>query len=372
MKRTCPCSAVLLIALFLSTIGCDDKKEAALFEGEPLQIEIEGLRSLIERVVSASDSRILIAGASGPNLEGRLIWTDRSGTVLGDFNLEHIRQPQQMAACVEETAGHALFVTEQEGIFRLHEVVIAGDHLQPQQQDAEWAGQQGGALQVGAIEGSGHGCGLCVYRLDEGQLRCQIDPPGGVRVWSTGPLAHWSVLWASDRLILADWSINPEGWIAVRLAALDSTTGEDGFQWLHSYRVGGLPPLLRDEGQRELQPRFVPAENRIAVVFIDGTEWFTRIFLQHFPLDSSVVTEPMEIESCRGTCDVTWASFSDGVIWIWYSDRSGSWAERIDMDGGRSRLRFNPPPDVVPVGSGLFKMGLGNTLANWWAVVSNR
>jgi hypothetical protein len=129
---------------------------------------------------------------------------------------------------------------------------------------------------------------------------------------------------------------------------------------------------LNDPGERYLaHPRFVTMDDHIKVVFVDGTDWFTRLFIQRFPYANPIPRDPELIESCRGTCKVYWVGRLEGATWIWFQDEVADWAARIDDSGEHSRIDFTAPPNVEAIGGGLFKMGLGNDVANWWALLAH-
>jgi hypothetical protein len=226
-----------------------------------------------------------------------------------------------------------------------------------------------GRVDLNAVEGQDVPCGLCVFVDELGEISCQFDMSSSERhSWSTGALGHWTVMQAGSQHLLADWSANAAGWVLVRIGSLDLASAE--VEWLHGYEVAQLPQLADAEDRGQAWPRFVPAEDQVHVFFVDGTEYFTRIFARIFPIESGSSPRTAEqLEACRGTCDLNWAGLIDGVTWAWYTDEATDYLERLNPDGSHSRVSFEAPDDVEQLGAGLFKLGLGNTIGNVWAVV---
>lgn len=354
----------LVATLLAWAPGCNRASHELEETGDSNEFQIDGLRSLIERVTVVSDARVLAVGRSGPRLRARILWADRSGEVLFDHELSQVERPEGFAGCIERDNAD-LLMTVANG--EQTQVVIArvrGDALA---EPTEVVLDSPGPVQLESVGGPSETCGLCLYQTASEQLTCRLGMGESQGTsWSTGALGHWEVLRVGERLILADWSADDEGWVTVRLGRLSS---DGSFEWLQGYTVAQLPTITNPEEQALAHPRFVASNDVVTVFFVDGTDWFTRLFVQRFPLDGEQPSEPVLLESCRGTCRVYWSERFDDATWIWYRDQTIDWAERISDAGERSRSRFSPPPNVETLGRGLFKMGLGNDVANWWALL---
>lgn len=359
---------VLLATAVLAS--CGKNQAASLGEGRPVTFEVAGLRSIIERHAAFAGDRLLVAGRAGRDLHGRMIWSGADGTVLQDVELNAIPRPDQVTACIEGTNADIYWITQDADEYHLYMGHIRDDQLIDDVATLAPTASSAQGWTVEAVTGLTDGCGVCLYDPTAGELTCRLGlEPAERRTWRTGPLGEWSVLQLGEALVVADWSADDEGWMTVRITPLTDTHPVE-VGWLHSYVIGQLPKIT-DPAERPLaHPSFLPGSDNVKVVFVDGTDWFTRLFVQRFPMDNMIPSPPDLVESCRGTCKLHWVGDYDGFGWIWYEDQVGNWAVRIADDGERARAAFTPPPNVQALAGGWFKMGLGNDVANWWALIS--
>jgi hypothetical protein len=366
MKRL----GVALIAGLVATgsTACDKDDVSSLGEGESIAIEVDGLRGIIERHAAAAGDRIMVAGRTGRDLHGRLIWASTAGDVLIDHELAGIDRPEDVTACIDGQDADVYWVPH--GHDRLYRTRIRGDALLDAGDSPTPMLTSEGRLSVGAVVGLQEGCGVCMFDAHNGNLVCQLGlDPTEPRGWQTGELGEWSVLSMGDGLVIADWGADEDGKITVRMAPLDDGhPQQDG--WLHSYQVGQLPSILDPAEHGVADPSFVPAGDHVKVVFVDGTDWFTRLFVQRFPMTQPLPQPPDLLQSCRGTCKIRWTGVYDDSAFIWYEDQNGDWAISIDDGWEGAREQFAPPPNVEALAGGFFKMGLGNEVANWWGLVT--
>lgn len=358
--------ALALVATL--SFSCKKDGETVYERGEAELISITGLRQTVERSIAVSADRVLVAGYSGEGLFGRLIWTERGGTVLADLAFEEVSRPSQVATCVAGDAGQALYVVDVEGTTRIRRAAITGDGTSPGSVTREWL-DLGQDVTVAAVQGAGAVCGLCVADNSNGQLYCQTsssDPDPAV--WQTGGLARWSVLQAGEGLVLVDWGIDEDRWVTVRIAPLPADAGEE-FTWQYGYIVGKRPQVSISEDESMASPRFNATGEVVYVAFLDHTEYFPRIFVQAFPLDGDEPGEPVQVDDCRTTCDLRWFGGIGDTNWVWYNQGFYDFAVSLDYGSDDpASFRFDAPRSAYPVTSEFFKLGLGDELGNWWSV----
>lgn len=357
-------NALLVIALAIAMTGCKKEQSVDYTRGDAEVVTVTGVRQLIGRQVAADDGAILSAGFSGLGAHGRVIWSQRDGSVLLDESFEEVVEPSQVATCVSGQMGQVAFAVEHEGRTRIRRVAL-------RESDAavtatrEWV-DIGASPQLGAIEGADATCGLCIHDPAGGQLHCQTsnDNPDPT-TWETGTLARWSVHQSGDSFALIDWGIDEDRWVTVRIAPLT----DGAFEWAHGYIIGQRPEIPLSGAEINSNPRFSFTGDDVLVGFVDDTEYFEHIYIQRFSLDGGEPNDPVRIDDCRQTCESRWFGIAGDAHWFWYN--AGIYDIAVYMPFGsdeRGEVRFDAQQSVLEVDEGLFKLGLGNQLGNWWAV----
>ena len=357
-------NALFLLVVAMAMTACKKDQSVAYTRGEAEVVTVEGVRQLIARDVAADAGTILSAGFSGIGAQGRVIWSQRDGSVLLDESYEEIVEPSQVATCVSGQMGQVAFAVESEGRTRIRRVALneANGTVTARR---EWV-DLGTSPQLGAIDGDGAVCGLCIHDPDGGQLHCQTsnDNPDPTS-WETGALARWSVHQSGESLALIDWGLDGDRWMTVRIAAL--TDGP--FEWAHGYIIGKRPEIPLSGNEINSNPRFSFTGEEVVVGFVDDTEYFPHIYIQRFPLAGGEPTDPLRIDDCRQTCESRWFGIAGDAHWFWYNSGIYDIAVYMPLGGdSRGEVRFDAQQSVLPIDDGLFKMGLGNQLGNWWAV----
>lgn len=355
-----------LVAVCLIGISCDDDDGEALATGQPVEFEVEGLRTLIDRTGFSHGERLLVVGNFGPDLQGRLFWADSSGSPLADQVFPSIPRSNQFAACLSASNANVLFANDENGGTEIYEVQIREDQIvsdPPSEPTFDFTE----TLALTSIAGNSDDCGICTYDAASGVLTCRVGLDTQQQtVWNVGPLGNWTVQFSSLGLVLADWASDEGGQVTIRATLLPASDADE-ITWIHAYIVGTAPALGDAEPSPDTEPRFIVDGPNLLVFFIDGTQWFTRVFWQSFPMfEHQLPNQAVLLESCRGSCQIRWVGLYEGAVWIWYRDEFEQWAERIGSGEERGRLPISPSAAVTPIGGGLFKLGLGNELANWW------
>jgi hypothetical protein len=356
---------VVIAAIALLGTACERQKASDLGAGEAVEITVVGLRSVIDRSVSVGEQRVLVAGKAGHDLEARLIWANRDGSIVHNMPLPGIVRAAAVESCVDGERGGAIFLHGDDSAQTTTVVVNDTGVERSSTQHTTDVGH----ISIRAVGGPASRCGFCVAQAVDGTLTCQFDIANpAVSSWNTGLLGQWIAIQTDEKLVVADWRVGDEGWITVRMG--DAEFGEaGGFQWRLGYIVGRLPDFTEEGLREELRPHLVAEDDHIEVVFVDGTEYYTRLFVQAFPFDATEPDEAAHLEGCQGTCDILWAGRESGATWVWYREGHINWAERLGSGSERQRGRFFPPSNAQPLGNGFFKMGLGDLLGNWPAVL---
>lgn len=368
-RTTGRCSIVVLLSLVaacLSVISCDSDDDEGLITGQPVEFEIEGLRTLIDRIGFSHGERLLVVGNFGPDLQGRLFWADSLGAQLVDQVFESVPRSSQFAACLSGSNANVLFANDEDGGTEIFEIQIREDQIvsgPPQEPTFDFVE----TLNLSTIGGISDDCGICYHDAASGALTCRVGLDTQQQtVWNVGPLGTWSVQFSSLGLVLADWAPNDEGQVTIRATLLPEGDADE-ITWIHAYIIGAAPALGEAQPSPDAEPRFVVVGPNLLVFFIDGTQWFTRVFWQSFPMfEHQLPDQARLLESCRGSCQIRWVGLYEDEVWIWYRDEFEQWGERIGTGEERTRLAITPSSAVTPIGGGLFKLGLGNELANWW------
>lgn len=355
-------TALMLVAVVALVPGCSKKANDAP-RAPAHTVEVEGLHHLVGRAVASSDARLLVAGYSGEQLHGRFIWAQADGDVISDQNVPEVVRPTQVAACVDGEIGQVMFSAGVEGEApRARRVAITagGDATR------EWVPLPEGA-QLSAVDGAM--CGLCLYD-PAGALSCQTssDSPDPT-TWQTGELATWSVLQSGDDLILIDWGVDDDRWITLRMAVLPVEAGAE-FAWTRAHIIGQRPEVGVADTETHVNPRFVATDDGLTVTFVDSSQYFARIYIQDFP-KTGEPSEPLRVDDCNRTCELRWFGETDDVFWVWYNAGVTDVAVRIEPSAITwEQFLFDAPGAAHPIANGLFKMGMGDRLGNWWAIFS--
>ena len=348
-----------LAALLFAACGPPKVSE---IEGDPRRLEIAGLGNVHSRGVAVTGAGAFVAGYGGSELHGRLMLVDSDGSTTADATLPQLRQPDSVAACRFGDSGAALMrVTEGEGDEATTRVTLAT--LSATGEVVTQGAHSGGPATVRAADGTA--CGLCMYEAESGKLACLLEADSEPALWEPGALIDWRVLRAGERIVLVDWGVTGER-IIVRIANL--AVGED-FAWTQAYDIGRFPEYeLLEEGAAV--PMFTIEGDHILVTYLDGSGFDARAFYTRLPLDGTEVGEPTQIDTCPRGCIMRWSGLVDGTVWAWFDRNGVDRAVRFDAEE-HTQYQFSAPHNTAYLGGGWFKLGLGDGVGDWFAVLKN-
>jgi hypothetical protein len=343
-------------------------------------VEVPGLSGIQGQAVTVGETRVVSAGFAGPQLRGRLLWSDRDGNVLVDRELEGVVEPLDVATCVEGERGAVLFATvggpaspagEGSGAavtppaaggphYRVHRVGVDDQGLS----DAGaplWEGPE--PVELRQLTGPSETCVLCARRPASGDLTCVVGLDAEPATWRASGLGDWSVFEAGGRAMLFDWGVS-DGRIIARYAHLDRASAEP--TWLGGYDLGTYPTAWLAEDANVLG--YAVFANDLVVGFLDGSPLENRVYVERLPLGGGEATEAaVMVDACAAGCDLRWVAVEGGDLWVAYERRDGGHVARVRGEEVETRaLAIGARTHAV--GGGFFRFGLSDTLGNWHAL----
>lgn len=371
-------AATLVLALALG-VAASCSKELVEPTSDVATVEVPGLSGVQGQAVTVGETRVLSAGFAGPQLHGRLLWSDRDGNVLVDRELAAVVEPLEVATCVEGERGAALFATageppppagEGSGAavtpppagphYTVHRIGVDDQGLS----DAGaplWEGPE--AVHLRQLTGPSETCVLCAHRPTSGALTCQIGIDGVPATWRATGLGDWSIFEAGGRAMLFDWGVS-EGRIIARYAHLDPANADP--TWLGGYDLASYPTAWLAEDAGVLA--YAVYGNDLVVGFLDGTPLENRVYVERLPLGGGELDEPaVMVDACAAECDLRWVAVEGGDLWVAYNLRNGGHVARVRGEDVETRA-LPIGARTHAVGGGFFRLGLSDTLGNWHAL----